>query len=76
MYKKKICCHTIEVRVEEEIKGLCERLQWIDLEEEVITIQPSLVEEVRTRERNCLLVKLLSLKYFNKEAFKVTMKKV
>lgn len=36
----------------------------------------SLVEEVQKRGKNYLLVKLLSVKYFNREAFKATMKKV
>lgn len=35
-----------------------------------------MVEEVKNRGKNHLLVKLLSQKYFNKKAFKITMKKV
>lgn len=50
----------MEVRVDEI---LCAQLQWTDLEEEEITIEPSLVEEVWSRGKKCLLVKLLSLKY-------------
>lgn len=39
-------------------------------------LEPSMVEEVQSREKNYLLVKLLALKYFNRDVFKATMKKV
>lgn len=39
-------------------------------------MEPNLVDEVMDRGKNYLVVKLLSQKYFNREAFKATMKKV
>lgn len=69
-------CQTMEVGVNEGVDNHCERLMWMDLKQEEIAMEPSLVEEVNSRGQNCLLVKLLSQKYFNREAFKGKMKKV
>lgn len=46
--------------LDEGIDNLCERLQRIDLEQEEILVEPSLVEEVLTTGKTCILVKLLS----------------
>lgn len=62
--------------MDEGVAHLCEQLRLMELENEETHIELSSVEEVVNRSKNCLLVKLLSTKYYNREAFKVTMKKV
>lgn len=54
----------------------CERLLYTDLEKEEIQVVLSSMDEVVNRGKNCLLIKLLSNRYYNREVFKATMKKV
>lgn len=46
--------------MEDIVDTLCEHLLLIDLEKEEIHVELSSICEVVSRERNCLLVKLLS----------------
>lgn len=62
--------------MEEGIEMLCDRLRGTDLENEKICLQTNLWEELVNWGKNCLLVKLLLNRYFNREAFKVTMRKL
>lgn len=55
---------------------ICERLSLTDLEQEEIHVDLSSVEEVISRGNDCLLVELLTKRYYNCEAFKRTMKKI
>lgn len=57
------------------MEDLCERLMGTDLENGELVLDLSSVEEVVSRGENFLLTKLLSTKYYNKEAFKTTMRK-
>lgn len=66
----------MEGGMENGVENLCECLMITDLNKEETHVELSLVDEVVSRGKNCLLVKLLSKKYFNREAFKATMKKV
>lgn len=66
----------MDSRVEDGVDTLCECLSWTDLEQEEIVVTPNSIEEVWIRGKNCLLVKLLSMKYFNRKAYKATMKNV
>lgn len=58
------------------MENLCERLMATDLENEEIWVDLGTVDEVVNKGKNCLLVKLLTNKYFNREAFKYTMHRV
>lgn len=62
--------------MEAGVEDLCDQLRVTDLEQEELRIEPSFIGEVIARGRNCLLTKLLSSKYYNREAFKATMKMV
>lgn len=57
------------------MEDLCACLLSIDLENEELVLDLSLVQEVVSRGEHCLLTKLLSTRYYNKEAFKTTMRK-
>lgn len=61
--------------MEEEVEIICERLSLKELEQEAIQIDFGLLARVLSKGVNCLLVKLLLTKPFNREAFKATMKK-
>lgn len=63
-------------QLELEMDNLRKRPLATDLEQEKISIDPIAVEDVLVWGKNCLLVKLLSTKYYNREAFKVTMNRV
>ncbi|CAI9787156.1 unnamed protein product [Fraxinus pennsylvanica] len=58
------------------LEGLCERLSLKEMEEDGLLLEESLVEEMIARGKKCLIFKLLTVKHFNKEALKSTMKKV
>lgn len=58
------------------METLCERLLMTKLEQEEILVKLYSIGEVLNQGKNCILPKLLSRRYFNKEAFKTTMKKV
>lgn len=58
------------------VNQLCNRLQATELENKEIIVELESVEEVINRGKKCLLVKLLTNKYYNREAFKSTMKKI
>lgn len=62
--------------MEEGVEDLYERLMATDIKREEIWVDLSAVNEVVSRGKNCLLVKLLSNKYFNREAFKYIMRRV
>lgn len=53
-----------------------ERLKFTDLENEEIVVEVNSVAEVVNRGKNYLLLKLLTFKYYNQEAFKATMRRV
>lgn len=61
---------------DEEVDSLCERLKLTKLENEEILIDLKSVQKVITRGKNCLLIKLLLVKYYNRKTFKATRKKV
>lgn len=61
--------------MEDEVESICEELVSTELEEEKIKIDPEAFREVIDRGNNCLLLKLLSVCHFNKEAFKEMMRK-
>lgn len=61
-------------RSEDAMDFICERLKTIDLENEKIVMEVNLVAKVMDRGNNCVLLKLLTSKYYNWEAFKVTMR--
>lgn len=50
---------------DDEMDSICERLKTIDLQNEEILVDFNLVEKVMDRRKTCLLVKLLTLKYYN-----------
>lgn len=58
------------------VDTLCECLKTTDLENEELQVELGLVDKVVEKGKKCLVVKLLTRKYFNWEAFKMTMKKV
>lgn len=58
------------------VNHLCDKLQAIELENEEIGVELESVEEVVSKGEKCLLVKMLSSKYYNKEAYKSMMKKI
>lgn len=58
------------------VNQFCDKLKATKLESEEIIVKLELVEEVLSREKKYQLVKLLSSKYYNREAFKSTMKKI
>lgn len=62
--------------VEGAVDQLCNKLKATELENEEIVVELKSIEEVMSRGKKCMLVKLLSNKYYNKEAFKLTMKKI
>lgn len=59
-----------------EVDSLCERLKSTKLKNEEIFIDLNSIEEVLNKGKNYILVKLLSANYYNRKAFKATMKKV
>lgn len=65
----------VEKTMKEGVDELCDRLLAIDLEKEELHVELSSIGKVFRRGENCLLAKLLSTKYYNKEAFKATMRK-
>lgn len=66
----------MENDTEKSVKILCKRLKITKLENKKIIVELNSVKGVVNREKNRLLVKLLTKKYFNSEKFKPTMKKV
>lgn len=69
-------CWLISVEIEARVEDLCDQLRATNFEQEELCIEPSFVGEVIARGKNCLLTKLLSTKYYNRRAFKATMKRV
>lgn len=61
---------------DDEMASICKRLETTDLEKEELVVDINSVAEVMDRGNTCLLVKLLTSKYFNREAFKATMRRV
>lgn len=61
---------------EDDVDCIYGRLETIVLENEEIMVDFDSVTEAVNRENSCLLVKLLTAKYFNREAFRPTMRKV
>lgn len=61
---------------ENNVNHICECLKTTELENEEIVVDFSSVDEVVNRGKTCLLIKLLTTKYYNCEAFKNTMRKV
>lgn len=59
---------------ENDLDNICERLKITDLENEEIVVEFSLVAEVVDSGKNCLLLKLLTSKFYNCETFKATMR--
>ncbi|CAI9758095.1 unnamed protein product [Fraxinus pennsylvanica] len=57
------------------LEGLCERLSLKEREEDGLLLEESSVEEMIVRGEKCLIFKLMTVKHFNKEALKSTMKK-
>lgn len=62
--------------VEGAVNHLYNKLKTTELENEEIVVKLKPVEKVMSRGKNCMLVRLLSSKYYNREAFKSTMKKI
>lgn len=62
--------------MEEELESVSEKLNTTELEEEEIKIELEAFREMVERGSNCLLLKLLSIHYFNIEAFKQTLMKI
>lgn len=62
--------------MDERLKVICERLNPTKLEEEDIRIGPKAFREVVERGNNCLLLKLLLVRRFNREAFKQRLRKI
>lgn len=61
--------------LEEGVEALCQCLRMTENENEDILIERNLVEDVVARGKHCLLVKLLTGKHYNREAFKGNMKR-
>lgn len=61
--------------MEDNVDRLCERLLLTDLELEEIFVEPNSMDEMVNWGKNCLLIKLLNCRYFNREAFKAMMEK-
>lgn len=53
-----------------------ERLKAIDLENEELVMEANSIAKVVNRGKNCLVLKLLTTKYYNREASKATVRKV
>lgn len=66
----------LKLAMDDSVDTLCEQLKLTKLKKEEIVVELNEVKEVVNRGKNCLLVKLLTRKYFNKQAFKSTMKKL
>lgn len=62
--------------MEDGVNHLCKKLRATKLENEEIHIELGYVGKVVSRGKKWLPVKLLLCKYYNREAFKTTMKKV
>lgn len=62
--------------MDDSVENLCENLKSTELENEEVNIEVNLLEEVISRGKTCLLVKLLTNRYYNRKAFKATMRKV
>lgn len=62
--------------MEASVEDLCDRLMATELEEEAFYIEPSSIGSVVDRGKHCLVSKLQSSKYYSREAFKATMRKV
>lgn len=62
--------------MEEAIDDLCGQLKLTELEQEAIHVDAQPLEEVIARGQHCLVTKLLTDRPYNREAFKVTMKKI
>lgn len=60
----------------EVLEGLCDRLRVTKLENEEISIGLDSVEDVVAKGKKCILMKLLSNHYHNREALKTTLTKV
>lgn len=60
--------------MDNNMENLCECLKMTELKKEKIIMELSSIGEVVDRGKTCLLIKLLTKKHFNKEAFKATMK--
>lgn len=61
---------------EGDVNHLCDKLKVTELENEENIVELQEVVGVVNRGKKCLLVKLLSSKYFNREASKSTLKKI
>lgn len=55
---------------------LCSQLNLRELEKEVVQVKLKPLEEVITKESNCLIAKLQTSKTYNCDAFKNTMRNV
>lgn len=62
--------------MKEGVEDLWDRIMATDLEGKEVQVDLDAVDEVVNRGKNCLLVKLLTKKYFNHKAFKYTTRKV
>lgn len=58
------------------VESLCKHLHTMELENEEVCLELNLLEEVVSRGKNYILVKLLMKRYYNREAFKTTTRKV
>lgn len=65
-----------DFRNEDEMDHKCEQLKTMDLENETLMVDCSSVADLENRGKKCLLVKLLTPKYYNREAFETTMRRV
>lgn len=65
-----------DFRNEDEMDHIYEWLKTMDLENEKLVVDCSSVVDVENRGKKCLLVKLLTPKYYNCEAFETTMRHV
>lgn len=62
--------------MDHSIENLCAHLSLTEQEEEVIVVEENSLGDALVRAERCLLFKLLTIKHFNKEALKSTMKKI
>lgn len=59
----------------EGVEVLCQCLSMTKIDSEEILMKHNLVDDVVARGKNCLLTKLQTEKHYNREAFKVTMRR-
>lgn len=62
--------------MDNRMDNICKQLQSTDLENEEILVDFNSVAKVMDRGKMCLLMKLLTSKYYNREPFEAAMRRV